>query len=70
MNHPPSVTTRQALEIKETQWKQQWIDTFLQSGVTKKEAEEAFYVCYSNQKIDVLKDPVDDARGISGMTKI
>ncbi|MNR76012.1 hypothetical protein D3C72_66650 [compost metagenome] len=69
MDKRPSISTRQAMAGQQMAWKRLWIETFIESGVSTDEAEHAFEVCYGNQQINVFRDPVDDAKGISGMLR-
>ncbi|MNR76010.1 hypothetical protein D3C72_66630 [compost metagenome] len=70
MRNVTSICTRQAIAIRELEWKRQWIETFLLSGASLDEAEQAFQVCYGNQPINIYRDPIDDAKGISGMISL
>ncbi|MNR82225.1 hypothetical protein D3C72_129800 [compost metagenome] len=62
--------TRPTLSTKQAQWKRQWIGVFVSAGIERAEAEIAFKVYYGIQGINIFIDPIDEANGLTGMSKV
>lgn len=59
--------THKPLSPGQAQWKKQWIGVFLEAGIDRESAENAFEVYYGNQEIDILKDPINEATVLCGI---
>lgn len=62
-----SICTPLMMELRKVEWKKQWIETYMLAGEVKADAEHAYEVLYGNQSIDIHKDPIEDAKSISGV---
>lgn len=58
--------TKRPLSTGQAQWKLQWIGVFLEAGIDRAIAENAFQVYYGNQEIDIFTDPIGEAKALCG----
>lgn len=61
-------TTRSlTLKTGQEQWKRQWIGVFLEAGIDRDVAENAFEVYYGNQEVNIFTDPISEAKALCGV---
>lgn len=61
--------SKRTLSTRQAMWKKQWIDVFLNAGIDHEEAEKVFNINYGIQEINIFTDPIEEAHGLTGITK-
>jgi hypothetical protein len=59
--------TKRPMSSGQAQWKKQWIAVFLEAGIEREVAENAFEVYYGNQEINIFTDPIGEAKALCGV---